>query len=192
MYDLDNTCVYVKRFRKYNAGGQPNLIRLSIISDVKLLHMSKLWNEFIKDYPIYADEVINTLKQLDNSLPTNVSKVREGKVTLNTKVTSNEINNGNRNVFEIFEDNYQKITAETSARLNDLINEYTENKVKWALQIGIDSNARNLRYVEKALENDKQGIKKPQTNVQVKSTYQPPINQYKDYKDYGKQSNPTP
>ncbi len=77
-------------------------------------------------------------------------------------------NNGNRNVFEIFNDNYQNLTAENTARINDLIDEYTEDKVKWALQVGIDSNVRNLRYVEKTLENDKQGIKKSASNEPTK------------------------
>jgi DnaD/phage-associated family protein len=79
-------------------------------------------------------------------------------------------NNGNRNIFQIFEDNYQKLTPETTNRLNDIINEYSEEKVNWALQIGIDSNARNLRYVEKILENDKQGIKK-QNNTKGTSKF---------------------
>jgi len=196
MYDLDNSCVYVKRFRKYNAGGQPNLIKLSIISDVKLLHMSNLWNEFVKDYPIYTDDVTKTLKLFDNGLSTDVSKVREGnitKVTLTANVNTKETDGEVRNVFKIFNDNYQQITAEIANRLNDLIDEYSEDKVKWALQEGIDRNARSLKYITKCLENDKQGIKKPETsndNHNQPNGYKIPLNQYTDVRDYGKYSTP--
>lgn len=56
-------------------------------------------------------------------------------------------------VFIIFEQNYQKITDRITSRLNDLIDTYSEQWVVEALNEGVDRNHRNLKYVEKILEN---------------------------------------
>jgi hypothetical protein len=111
----------------------------------------------------------------------------------------NELNkqnkqNGERNVFEIFTENYQPLTADVADKLNDLIDEYSEEKVKWALQEGIDRNARNIKYITKCLENDKQGIKKPETNNSNQNNNAKVLpSLYTDARDYGKyRTNPTP
>jgi len=75
-----------------------------------------------------------------------------------------------RNAFEIFEDNYQKLTVDNSEKLKDLITEYTEEKVIWALNVGIERNVRNLRYVEGTLESDKTGLTKSQRVPKKKNT----------------------
>ena len=210
-YDLENTCVYVKRFRKYNAGGQPNLIRLSIISDVKLFHTSKLWEEFIKDYPIYTDDVTNTLKQLDNGLITNASKVREGsstKVTLSTKVNtkvveqlnSNETNDNEEVVFTIYQNNFgliasQYIAEELKVIALDYPQGWFEEAVKEAF-LSSKGGKPNLKYVKSILERwlreGKDNGKKPMPSSNNMGTYKVPVNQYEDARDYGKLINPTP
>ena len=211
VYDLDNTCVYVKRFRKYNAGGQPNLIRLSIISDVKLLHMSKLWEEFIKDYPIYADDVTNTLKLFTNCLPTDSSKVREGtsgKVTLTTKVNtkvveqlnSNKTNDNEDIVFTIYQDNFGLISSpymaeELKVIALDYPQGWFEDAVKEAF-LSSKGGKPNLKYVKSILERwlreGKDNGKKPMPSSSNIGTYKVPVNQYEDARDYGKFINPTP
>lgn len=90
----------------------------------------------------------------------------------NKQYKQNKINNINeqceRNAFAIFEDNFQKLTFETSDKIKDLIKEYSEDKVIWALNLAIEHNKRTLRYVEGILENDKNGIKK---NAQPRSKF---------------------
>ena len=65
-------------------------------------------------------------------------------------------------IFKIFEDNFQKITQVTTDQINDLINEYTPEKVYHALKTAIIANKRNLRYVEGILKNgtNKRNVKK--------------------------------
>jgi DnaD/phage-associated family protein len=208
-YDLDNSCVYVKRFRKYNAGGQPNLIRLSIISDVKLLHMSKLWDEFIKDYPIYTDDVTNTLKLFDNCLPTVASKVSEGnstKVTLtakvNTKVVetdnSKKTNNNEEVVFTVYQNNFGLIQSpyiadELKVISQDYPQGWFEDAVKEAF-LSAKGGKPNLNYIKSILERwlreGKDNGKKPATNLNNTTGYKINPNQYSDVRDYGKYSTP--
>lgn len=83
-----------------------------------------------------------------------------------SKVKYSKVNNIKENntigvVFKTFEDNFQKITQHVTDRLNDLIDEYTPEKVLDALKIAIDANKRELRYVEGILK--KNGTEKKTT-----------------------------
>jgi len=59
-------------------------------------------------------------------------------------------------VFELFEQNYQKLTDKTSSILNDAITEYSEQWVIDALNEGIERNKRSWKYVEAILKRWKQ------------------------------------
>lgn len=69
-------------------------------------------------------------------------------------------------VFKTFEDNFQKITANTTNRINDLIDEYGEDKVLFALNESIKYNKRNFAYIEKILKNQQDGITKENPEIQ--------------------------
>lgn len=101
----------------------------------------------------------------------------EGKETTTTTVKGNLQIGVKRDVFNICEDNFQKLTAEVVEKIKDLISEYTEEKVEWAFRTAIKRNKKNLAYVEGILENNrngtgrpttlKQNIKQPQSNEQI-------------------------
>jgi DnaD/phage-associated family protein len=140
-------------------------------------------------------------KEQSNSNANAIPEQSDGNTNKQNKQKEiNELNkqnkqNGERNVFEIYSDNYQKLTADNSATLNDLIDDYTEEWVKEALQEGIDRNARSIKYIIKILENRKNGIKKPESNnaSKLSNSYQTPPSLYTDVRDYGKyRTNPTP
>jgi DnaD/phage-associated family protein len=59
-------------------------------------------------------------------------------------------------VFELFEQNYQKLTDKTASLLNDAIAEYSEPWVIDALTEGVERNKRNWKYVEAILKRWKQ------------------------------------
>jgi hypothetical protein len=66
--------------------------------------------------------------------------------------------NHKRDAFKIYNEEYHKITASITNRLNDLIKEYSEEKVVKGLEEGIKHEHRNLAYVEKILENNRSGV----------------------------------
>lgn len=57
-------------------------------------------------------------------------------------------------VFKTFDDNFQRLTPTTTENINDLIDEYSADKVLEALNISIKRNKRNLSYVEGILKKD--------------------------------------
>ena len=54
--------------------------------------------------------------------------------------------------FAFFENNFQLITVYTSEKLGNLIDEYTVQWVREAMQIAVDNNKRSLSYVEGILK----------------------------------------
>ena len=67
-YDFDNSCVFVKKFLKYNGGGRPDLLIKSVEKDYKNIN-TNLWDEFVLEYPKY----LNILQTVDKPLA-NTSK----------------------------------------------------------------------------------------------------------------------
>lgn len=57
-------------------------------------------------------------------------------------------------IFNTFNDNFQKITEKTKDIIDDFINEYGEEKVKYALDEAILYNKRTLKYVEGILKGN--------------------------------------
>ena len=72
-YDLDNHCIYLKKFRRYNAGGRPELIAKSVVIDANLTYKSKLWLDFANEYPEFNDCLKPILQRLPNGSPSNVA-----------------------------------------------------------------------------------------------------------------------
>ena len=51
-YDVDTQTVYVRRLRRYNTGGNPELIRVAVAREYqRLSDAGKLWDQFFEDYP---------------------------------------------------------------------------------------------------------------------------------------------
>ncbi len=65
-YDFTNNCVFIKNFLKYNGGGNPELVKKSIMKNCEEFN-TPLWDEFIKQYPEYYNCLQTVYKQLGNS-----------------------------------------------------------------------------------------------------------------------------
>lgn len=65
-FDSKNSCVFVKKFLKYNGGGRPDLLVKSIEKDYKNIE-TDLWNEFVLEYPQYSNILQTVNKPLANS-----------------------------------------------------------------------------------------------------------------------------
>jgi len=105
VYDFKCKFIFVKNFIKYNGGGRPDLLKKSIEKDYKL-YKTEFWNEFIKIYPEWSDNLkpiisnpnsntnsisnINTKEQLANSFKT-VIKERKYKCAEFVLLTKKEL-----------------------------------------------------------------------------------------------------
>ena len=74
-----------------------------------------------------------------------------------TKLKETKLNNSSniiKEIFKLFEDNFQRITEITRDIISDHIDEYGEEKVLEALKESIKYNKRNLAYVGGILKNN--------------------------------------
>jgi len=90
-YDEENKIVFIKKFRKYNTGGQPALIRKSITQDCFCTPLSPLWAEFIAEYPEYEIDIKTVVKGFNNGCLTE----QYPYVNLNNNVKSYKITSPN-------------------------------------------------------------------------------------------------
>jgi hypothetical protein len=51
VFDRDTKLLFVRKLRRYNPGGRPDLIEKSILNDYAVYDSVLLWQEFIKEYP---------------------------------------------------------------------------------------------------------------------------------------------
>jgi len=72
-YDFANSFVFVKKFLKYNGGGRPDLLKKAIEKNYKL-HRTILWNEFIKIYPEYSEN-LDTVNDSISNTNTNTNSI---------------------------------------------------------------------------------------------------------------------
>jgi DnaD/phage-associated family protein len=82
------------------------------------------------------------------------SKVKDSKVKDSKEETNKENSNGIGKIFELFDENFQKITTKTADMINDYIEEYGTEKVIYALDEAVKYNKRNLKYVEGILKGN--------------------------------------
>lgn len=62
LYDEDNQLVFIRKLRKYNTGGNPELIQRAIANEYLLTGSSPLWQSFQEEYPQFND-ILRTVKQ---------------------------------------------------------------------------------------------------------------------------------
>ena len=89
LYDESNKIVFIRKFKKYNTGGKPELIRRSIVQDCFCTPNSPLWSEFVKEYPEYERDIETVVKGFSNGL----ASLGKGNNTLT--LTNNSNNNSN-------------------------------------------------------------------------------------------------
>lgn len=56
-YDKESHAIFIKNFLRYNNSGNPTYINKSIEGDYAATKSSKLWREFVKEYPDYREIV---------------------------------------------------------------------------------------------------------------------------------------
>ena len=168
VYDMDNHCVFVRRFRKYNAGGKPDLIKLSILNDAKLIPRTKLWNEFIKEYPEFTEVLSTVMQPLTNSLPTDVGSGSgssngiskgnsngKGNNSSNNNNDSPTVDNNEETIFKVYQDNFGLVTSSfVSEELKDIAKTYKKGWFEEAVKEAFLSakNKPNLKYVISIME----------------------------------------
>jgi len=59
VYDPDTCYVYVRKFRRYNGGGRPDLIQKTIASEYETSCDTGLWSLFLEDYPEYTENIMS-------------------------------------------------------------------------------------------------------------------------------------
>jgi len=69
-FDPENSCIFVKKFLKYNGGGRPDLLIKSVEKDYKNIK-TNLWKEFVLEYPEY----LNILQTVDKPLVNSSNKL---------------------------------------------------------------------------------------------------------------------
>lgn len=89
LYDEERKVVFIKRFRKYNLGGKPDLIRRSIVQDCFCTPLSPLWAVFVKEYPQFETDITTVVKGFNNGKLTD----QYSTLTLNLNNNVKSLNN---------------------------------------------------------------------------------------------------
>ena len=84
-YDVKTHTIFIKRYRLYNGGGAPALIRKAIQREHMITSTSPHWKEFVELYPEFQD-IITTDKPLSNGLPTVKKRLFKPKKSANVKL----------------------------------------------------------------------------------------------------------
>ncbi|HDD35560.1 MAG TPA: hypothetical protein ENF30_02035, partial [Candidatus Desulfofervidus auxilii] len=76
LYDAENKVVFIKKFLKYNARGNPKLLHKAILNDIKNIY-TNLWLEFAKLYPEFIEDITGTYPNLSKELDKSLSNVNQ-------------------------------------------------------------------------------------------------------------------
>ena len=149
VYDKENKLIFIKKLRKYNTGGRPELISKSIINEYQLYPHTFLWGIFLQEYPEFQplfNGCPTVLYDNDNHIDNHIDTVLKGDCQ-------------GVNIFKIYESNIGMLTPMLSENLKDLEKQYPIDWIKDAIEVSVKSEKRNLRYVEGILKSWKQGGK---------------------------------
>jgi DnaD/phage-associated family protein len=155
-YDLRHQCVWVKNFKRYNSGGKPDLIAASIKNDCVQTKTSTLWQEFIKEYPEYANILSTVGKPLANSTPINVSQVNVTKVNITKVNVTNEFSETLKEMVKVYEQEIGSIaTPMIAEKIKDIEQEYDMDVFRAGLKKAVSGNHRNLNYAIEIMKDYK-------------------------------------
>lgn len=105
---------------------------------------------FIKVNPNLNKSEINSSKSRNNSNKSENNDTKKSKVNKN-KVNESKVNN---NIFLVYENcGFGTINNFTKEQLESMVNDFSFEWVKEALEIATTNGARNLKYVQRILEN---------------------------------------
>jgi DnaD/phage-associated family protein len=161
-YDIVNHCIYVRKFRIYNPGGNPSLISKSIVADYNSTRNTGLWGLFIKDYPQHKDALINAGLQPDqitltlNNTNGNCKGSGSGSgielLPNSSETVVPPLNKKISNLIKIYEENIGVATPVVLRELNDICDVYPDGWFEEATGEAVRYNARNLIYIKAILE----------------------------------------
>jgi hypothetical protein len=91
-YDFENNIVFVHRFRRHNAGGNPKVIEKSVAKDMREFTSDKCWESFKKEYPDLFEIAVSINKGLANGCLT-VGQPNNSTSTSNSNSNSKDDKN---------------------------------------------------------------------------------------------------
>lgn len=166
-YDLTNHCIFVKNFRKYNAGGKPDLIKKSIAKDYLITPNTPLWQTFVQLYPDFADVLPTYSKPLPNgsgeilsngsgSTNGNGSTNTNSKGSSSTTPTTTSADDEEGTIFKIYMDNFGLVSsAIITEELKDIAANYPHGYFGRAVKEAFESakgGKPNLKYIRKIMD----------------------------------------
>lgn len=154
-YDLDNHCVYLKKFRRYNAGGRPELIIKSVMADASATYNTKLWVKFAEEYPEFRECLKFITERFTNGSPSNVAISIPISIpnTNSTTTIYSDVNkeNNHKEIDDLYEYwnskdiiVHQKQTEEMKRKIRKALKDYP------------------LDIIKKSIDNYSQVLKNPQ------------------------------
>ena len=166
-YDFENKFVFVKNFRRYNAGGEPELMKKCIKNEYLNSSCTPLWQEFVKTYPKFEESIkevsIDIVKDItitkDNGngndpIPNGSKTVvaERDKGIDNGSKTDNQPLDSKPTIYDLYEQNIGIITSVIADELKVIEENYKYEWFAEALKIAVENNARKLVYIKSILE----------------------------------------
>ncbi len=145
IYDPENKLIFVKKLRKYNTGGRPELVAKSIKMDYDSCPKSSLWEEFIKEYPEYQGLLNGCLTVVQ---PSDTVTIQYSNDIDSKGVRGEEVSNILGKVFDNYQNNIGQLTPIISDQIQDAITTYTVQWVKDAIAEATKREKRSWAYIE--------------------------------------------
>jgi len=93
MWDEKMNYVYIRRFRIYNGGGRPDIIKSAIATEFLQSYKLSFWNNFIEDYPDFKNIILATGKPLNPTLPLNPIP-NSNSISISNSISKEPLTNG--------------------------------------------------------------------------------------------------
>lgn len=157
-YDAESNCVFVKNARRYNTGGNPTLIKKSILADRKAFPDTYLWHyfqEFNSDYEGIANGCPTVRQPYDCDSDTDNSTLNTSspeRLSTTTTTTAREGKEKDFDVVGFYEENMGVLASPLEIEnLKGALEEFPIEWVRDAIREAVENNVRKWRYVEKIL-----------------------------------------
>jgi hypothetical protein len=159
LYDQERKVVFVRKLRRYNTGGNPELITKAIVNEYQTCRTT-LWKEFMEEYPEFATH----LQPLGNGSLTEVKPISTpDKHNTNSNITKRIVKNGLETVEEgldkglaelvvLYENKISMMTPQIKEELLSALHEYPIDWIKEAIESAYGKST-HWHYIEKILEN---------------------------------------
>lgn len=150
LFKSDKVLTSIGIQKRYQEAVKSRALKRAIeITEFWLLEKNET-QSFIKVNPNLNKSEINSSKSRNNSNKSENNDTKKSKVNKN-KVNESKVNN---NIFLVYENcGFGTINNFTKEQLEIMVNDFSFEWVKEALEIATTNGARNLKYVQRILEN---------------------------------------